>query len=77
MGRNIFSIADKIVCISGSSRGLGKSLARGFAEDKANVIISSFNEEELEQAHKELVSDNLSVEAVVADVTRRRGTVSF
>ena len=41
----MFSVADKIVCISGSSRGLGKSLARGFAEDGARVIISSFNVE--------------------------------
>ena len=72
MGRNMFSVADKIVCISGSSRGLGKSLARGFAEDGARVIISSFNKEELEQTHQKFVSDNLDVEAVVADVTRRR-----
>jgi len=28
----MFSVADKIICITGSSRGLGKSLARGFAE---------------------------------------------
>jgi len=46
MGKNIFSVADKIVCITGSSRGLGKSLARGFAKDGAKVIISSFNEDD-------------------------------
>ena len=68
----MFSVADKIVCITGSSRGLGKSLARGFAENGSKVIISSFNSEELEYAKNELASDNLAVEAVEADVTRRQ-----
>ena len=36
MDRNILNVIDKIVCITGSSRGLGKSLARGFAENGAN-----------------------------------------
>ena len=71
MDQNIFSVTDKIVCVSGSSRGLGKSLARGFAENGAKVIISSFNKEELENTRKEFASDNLEVEAVVADVTNR------
>lgn len=68
----MFSVADKTVCITGSSRGLGKSLARGFADMGSNVIISSFDNEELEQVKNEFAADNLSVEAVVADVTRRQ-----
>ena len=35
----MFSVADKIICITGSSRGLGKSLARGFAENGSKEII--------------------------------------
>ncbi len=68
----MFSVADKIVCITGSSRGLGKALARGFAENGSSVIISSFDSEELEQVKNEFAADNLSVEAVVADVKRRQ-----
>lgn len=71
-GSEIFSVADKVVCITGSSRGLGKSLARGFAENGSKVVISSFNSEGLEQANHELTADNLAVETVVADVTRRQ-----
>ncbi len=37
----MFSVADKTVCITGSSRGLGKSLARGFADKGSNVIIEN------------------------------------
>ena len=68
----MFSVAEKAVCITGSSRGLGKSLARGFAENGSKVIISSFDSEELEQVKNEFAADNLSVEAVVADVRRRQ-----
>jgi NAD(P)-dependent dehydrogenase (short-subunit alcohol dehydrogenase family) len=68
----MFSVADKTVCITGSSRGLGKSLARGFAANGSKVVISSFDSEELQQAKNEFAADNLGVEAVVADVTRRQ-----
>ncbi|TKC91747.1 hypothetical protein FAZ69_04720 [Trinickia terrae] len=33
--RDIFSVRDQVVCISGASRSLGKGLARMFAEREA------------------------------------------
>lgn len=51
---DIFSVSDQVVCITGSSRGLGKTLAKGFAERGAKVVLTSFNEAELQQAHAEL-----------------------
>ncbi len=67
----MFSVADKTVCITGASRGLGKALARGFAENGSKLVISSFNSEELEQVKREFAADNLTVEALAADVSRR------
>jgi NAD(P)-dependent dehydrogenase (short-subunit alcohol dehydrogenase family) len=69
--RDLFSVEDKVVCISGSSRGLGKAIAQGFAERGAKVVISSWNQEELILAQQEFASQNLSVHSVIADVSQR------
>lgn len=67
---NIFSVKDQVVCITGSSRGLGKTLARAFAQEGAKVILTSFNEPELQQTFAELAQENLVVEAILCDVSR-------
>jgi NAD(P)-dependent dehydrogenase (short-subunit alcohol dehydrogenase family) len=67
---NLFSVADQVVCITGSSRGLGKTLARAFAEHGATVVITSFNEPELEQTLKEFKQADLNVAAIPCDVSR-------
>jgi NAD(P)-dependent dehydrogenase (short-subunit alcohol dehydrogenase family) len=67
---NLFSVQDQVVCITGSSRGLGKTLARAFAEHGAKVILTSFNKPELQQTFEELKQENLPVEAIPCDVSR-------
>jgi NAD(P)-dependent dehydrogenase (short-subunit alcohol dehydrogenase family) len=67
---NLFSVADQVVCITGSSRGLGKTLARAFAEHGATVVITSFNGPELEQTSREFKQTNLNVTAIPCDVSR-------
>jgi NAD(P)-dependent dehydrogenase (short-subunit alcohol dehydrogenase family) len=67
---NLFSVADQVVCITGSSRGLGKTLARAFAERGAKVVLTSFNEPELQQTYNEFKQSNLEVTAVPCDVSR-------
>ena len=68
MVKDLFSVENKVVCISGSSRGLGKAIAQGFAERGAKVIISSWDREELANTKQELDSPGLAVESVVLDV---------
>jgi NAD(P)-dependent dehydrogenase (short-subunit alcohol dehydrogenase family) len=68
MVKDLFSVENKVVCISGSSRGLGKAIAQGFAERGAKVIISSWDREELENTRQEFNSCGLAVESVVLDV---------
>nr|WP_317110734.1 SDR family NAD(P)-dependent oxidoreductase [Chroococcidiopsis sp. SAG 2025] len=67
----MFSVAGKVVCITGSSRGLGKAIARGFAERGAKVVISSWNLAELETTRDEFRSQGLEVYAVEVDVSKR------
>ncbi|MEX0587513.1 MAG: SDR family oxidoreductase [Patescibacteria group bacterium] len=57
-------LKDKIIVITGSSRGFGKALAKALKQENAQVIISSHEKEDLESTAKEL-----SVDYFLADVT--------
>ena len=77
MVKDLFSVENKVVCISGSSRGLGKAIAQGFAERGAKVLISSWDREELENAKREFESNSLTVESVVLDVRNQADCQRF
>ena len=58
-------LKNKIVVITGGSKGLGKALAISFIKEGATVIISSHHKDELEKTAKEI-----NATAIVADVTK-------
>ncbi|MDX8514621.1 SDR family NAD(P)-dependent oxidoreductase [Mesorhizobium captivum] len=66
--QELFGIDGKVVCISGSSRGLGRSLATCFGRLGAKVVLSSHNDEELAGAEAELAGQGIEVMAIRADV---------
>ncbi|MDF1852399.1 MAG: SDR family NAD(P)-dependent oxidoreductase [Verrucomicrobiales bacterium] len=61
MPSELFDLTGKSALVTGGSRGLGKAMARGFAESGANVLICSRKEEELEAAARE-IGEGLDVE---------------
>ena len=71
MPDGLFSVSGQVVLVSGGSRGIGKALARGFAERDANVIITGRGQETLEQTAKEISTSAASVLPVVCDVSRQ------
>ncbi len=64
----VTSFRDKVVLITGGSRGLGLLLARRFGAEGAKLVICSRNEEELRRARNELHNRGVEVEAVHGDV---------
>lgn len=50
----MFDLTGKTALVTGGSKGLGKAMARGFAEAGANVVISSRHEDELQAAQQEI-----------------------
>lgn len=80
---------NKIALITGSARGLGKSIAEKFLEQGATVVITDINEETLKAAREELsqkgevfgtvmnVVDMGSVESAVDAVIEKYGRVDI
>src|SRR5688572_218648 len=60
----------KIVVIAGASRGLGLELARGFARERANLVLLARNQNQLTEVERELESTGVSVSVLVCDVTK-------
>ena len=60
-------IKDKVVVITGSSKGLGKSLAYAFTEKGAKVVVNARNKNELIE-----VASDIGALPVVADVTKEK-----
>lgn len=57
MNNTLFDLSGKVALVTGGSKGLGKAMARGFAEAGANIVISSRHEDELQTALAEITAD--------------------
>ncbi|RCS41106.1 SDR family NAD(P)-dependent oxidoreductase [Bremerella cremea] len=80
--RSLFDLTGRSALITGGSKGIGKTLARAFAECGANVCITARNEDELKSATEEIaqglgsrviyrvcdMADRAAVDAMAIDV---------
>ena len=68
-----YHFADKVVLITGGSRGLGLVLARQLAQDGARLVLLARDDEELEQALTDIRDrvPDVDVMAVQTDVRKR------
>ena len=61
------NLKDKVIVITGGSKGLGKALASLFVKEGSIVVISSHNQNDLETTAKEI-----NATAIVADITKEQ-----
>lgn len=66
----LFNVSDQVVLVSGGSRGIGKALARGFAQRGATVIVTGREADTLEQTASELSTGDSVVTPIVCDVAK-------
>lgn len=64
----LFSVEGQSVLITGSSTGIGKSMAELFSKAGAQVVINSRKEEKVKQAIEELESQGLRIKGFAADI---------
>ncbi len=72
MASPLFDLTGRVALVTGGSKGLGKAMARGFAEAGADVVICSRHEDELRRALPEIL-EGTSVRGrwFVTDMTDR------
>jgi NAD(P)-dependent dehydrogenase (short-subunit alcohol dehydrogenase family) len=68
MADDLFSVAGQVVLVSGGSRGIGRSLAEGFA--RRGVIITGRQQDTLEQTARAIAPAGATVRPIVCDVAR-------
>jgi NAD(P)-dependent dehydrogenase (short-subunit alcohol dehydrogenase family) len=66
-----FDVSNRSVCIAGASRGLGKAVARAFAQAGARVVIGSWDEEDLARTREEFERLSLTLQTCTVDVSSR------
>ncbi|WP_335870418.1 2,4-dienoyl-CoA reductase [Bacillus sp. 2205SS5-2] len=59
---------DKVVIVTGGSSGMGKYMAKKFADENWNVLITGRNKERLEEARNEIQKDKGRIEVFQMDV---------
>lgn len=71
-------ISDKVVVITGASRGIGREIAKKFATENANVVINYFKSEEMAKSLlDEITQYNSNCIIVKADVSKRVDVVNL
>ncbi len=77
---NFFSLKDKVAIITGSSRGIGETIAKRFSQLGAKVVISSRKIEACKKVENEIITmggEAVSYECNISDKSSCKGLVNF
>ena len=66
---DFFDVKDKVVLITGSSRGIGQTLASGFASAGSRVILNGSSQETLDKAVNNMIESGANVHGYRFDIT--------
>ncbi len=66
--KNQFDLSGKVALITGASKGIGESIARGMAEYGAKVVVSSRSQESVDAVAKSFCDDGLEAKGIACHV---------
>ncbi len=65
----LFSLAGRTALVTGSSRGLGRAIAKGLAEAGASIVVNGLDAEKCRQASLDMQAEGISARPAAFDVT--------
>ena len=63
-----FNLENKVAIITGSSKGIGKAIAKGLAQNGAQVVISSRSQEACDEVAKEFTGEGLKAVGIACHI---------
>ena len=72
-----FYLKNKIAIITGSSKGIGKAMARGLAEFGATVVVSSRKQEAVDQVAEEFTKLGFSATGIECHVAKKEDRIKL
>ncbi len=63
-----FNLEGKVAIITGSSKGIGKAIAKGLAEKGAHVVISSRNQQACDEVVNEFIKEGLKAVGIACHI---------
>jgi 3-oxoacyl-[acyl-carrier protein] reductase len=66
----MIDLKDKVAIVTGSGRGIGKSIVTAFAKAGAKVVVSDINEKDVQDVAKELESQGFEAMGIAGNVTK-------
>ena len=66
--RSMFRLDGKIALVSGASKGIGETMARGLAEFGAKVVVSSRKQEAVDAVAAQFKADGLEATGIAANM---------
>ena len=63
-----FNLENKVAIVTGSSKGIGKAIAKGLAQNGAQVVISSRNQEACDEVVKEFIAEGLKAVGIACHI---------
>ena len=69
---------NKVIIVTGASRGIGREIARGLSK-KGYIVIANYNksEKEILKLKKELKEEKINIDIFKADVSKRNEVINF
>lgn len=68
----IVDVSDKVVVVTGSSKGIGREIIKTFSKEKAKVVINYHNDDAAAiELYNEVVQSNINCIKIKADVTKQ------
>ncbi len=68
--KQLFDLTGKVAIVTGASRGIGESMARGLAEFGAKVVLTSRRQESVDEVEEQYKEDGLDAIAIACHVAR-------